>query len=87
MAISSVHFVLRRERKFFDLILSKSPLHYPHEIGSLAKEVRDYEPIVALDGGEDGLEFYRRLHFPSAFLFARRGMALLEIGRARSSRF
>ena len=72
-----------RERKFFDLILSNPPYIIRPEIGSLAKEVRDYEPIVALDGGEDGLEFYRRLISQAPFYLWEGGWLLLEIGQGQ----
>ncbi len=72
-----------RERKFFDLILSNPPYIIRTEIGSLAKEVRDYEPIVALDGGEDGLEFYRRLISQAPFYLREGGWFLLEIGQGQ----
>ena len=72
-----------RERKFFDLILSNPPYIIRTEIGSLAKEVRDYEPIVALDGGEDGLEFYRRLISQAPFYLREGGWLLLEIGQGQ----
>jgi release factor glutamine methyltransferase len=49
----------------------------------LAKEVRDYEPIVALDGGEDGLAFYRRLISQAPFYLREGGWLLLEIGQGQ----
>lgn len=44
----------------FDLILSNPPYIPAAEIASLDPEVRDHDPRLALDGGEDGLTFYRR---------------------------
>jgi len=75
-----------KERKLFDLILSNPPYIIRPEIGSLAKEVRDYEPIIALDGGEDGLEFYRRLISQTPFYLREGGWLLLEIGQGQSLR-
>jgi len=75
-----------KERKLFDLILSNPPYIIRPEIGSLAKEVRDYEPIIALDGGEDGLEFYRRLIAQAPFYLREGGWLLLEIGQGQSLR-
>ncbi len=44
----------------FDLILSNPPYISRSEFASLAPEVRDFEPRIALDGGKDGLAFFRR---------------------------
>jgi release factor glutamine methyltransferase len=70
----------------FDLILSNPPYIVRPEIGSLAKEVRDYEPTIALDGGEDGLEFYRRIISGAPFYLREAGWLLLEIGQGQSEK-
>jgi release factor glutamine methyltransferase len=44
----------------FDLIVTNPPYIPRGELPSLMPEVRDYEPRIALDGGEDGLDFFRR---------------------------
>ncbi len=72
------------ERKPFDLILSNPPYLIRPEIGSLAKEVRDHEPIIALDGGEDGMEFYRRLVSQAPFYLREGGWLLLEMGQGQA---
>jgi release factor glutamine methyltransferase len=46
----------------------------------LAREIRDYEPIAALDGGENGMEFYRRIISQAPSYLRRGGWLLLEIG-------
>jgi release factor glutamine methyltransferase len=48
------------EGSCFDLILSNPPYVPRSHFASLAPEVRDFEPRIALDGGEDGLVFFRR---------------------------
>ena len=64
---------------FFDLILSNPPYIVRRKISTLAKEVKDYEPTIALDGGEDGLAFYRRI-VPEASGYLREGgWLLLEV--------
>lgn len=44
-----------------DILVSNPPYIPSGDIGELQREVRDYEPHLALDGGDDGLDFYRRL--------------------------
>ncbi len=45
----------------FDLIVSNPPYIRSDVIPTLMPEVRDHDPLLALDGGEDGLDFYRRI--------------------------
>jgi len=77
-------FCLFKERGPFDLILSNPPYINRPEIHALAKEVRDYEPIIALDGGEDGLDFYRRIISQAPFYLREGGWLLLEVGQGQS---
>ncbi len=79
-----VPFHSSRERRAFDLIVSNPPYVLRSEIGSLAKEVRDYEPILALNGGEDGLEFYRRLISEAPSSLRGGGWFLLEVGQGQA---
>jgi release factor glutamine methyltransferase len=78
-------FRLFKERGPFDLILSNPPYLNRPEIHTLAKEVSDYEPIIALNGGEDGLDFYRRIISQAPFYLQEEGWLLLEIGQGQSS--
>jgi len=69
----------------FDLILSNPPYITHSDILRLAKEVRDHEPIIALDGGEDGMDFYRNI-IPHAPDYLRKGgWLLLEVGQGQGS--
>jgi release factor glutamine methyltransferase len=52
----------------------------------LAKEVRNYEPVIALDGGEDGLVFYRRLVSQAPPFLREGGWLLLEVGQGQAER-
>ncbi|MDR0273171.1 MAG: peptide chain release factor N(5)-glutamine methyltransferase [Clostridiales bacterium] len=64
----------------FDVIVSNPPYVLSEEIPKLLPNVRDYEPRLALDGGADGLDFYRRI-IPQSKKHLKPGGALfLEIG-------
>lgn len=67
----------------FDLIFSNPPYIPTAEIGSLAPEVRNYEPVAALDGGADGLCAYRSLLKAIPRLLKPGGFAFLEIGEGQ----
>ena len=64
----------------FNIITANPPYIRSGEIGTLQREVRDFEPRVALDGGEDGLDFYRRIAAGVGEHIARGGMLILECG-------
>lgn len=64
----------------FDLIVSNPPYIVSDEIGTLMEEVRDHEPIGALDGSADGLAFYRRLVQEGKDHLKSGGWMLFEIG-------
>jgi len=64
----------------FDIIVSNPPYIRRETIGELAPEVRIHEPRMALDGGEDGLDFYRRIIPGAADHLVTGGMLFLEIG-------
>ena len=67
------------EGELFDAILSNPPYIATKELPSLSKEVQA-EPAAALDGGEDGLLFYRKILELHAKHLASDGMILFEIG-------
>lgn len=64
----------------FDLIVSNPPYIRSGEINDLASEVRDHDPLGALDGGSDGLEAYRALIPQAVRLLAPGGGLALEVG-------
>lgn len=64
----------------FNLIVCNPPYIKSSDIEGLQREVRDYEPRIALDGGEDGLDFYRRLAKEVTRYIAKGGMLMLEVG-------
>jgi release factor glutamine methyltransferase len=67
----------------FDLIVSNPPYVAQGELAQLAPEVRDHEPRIALDGGADGLAFYRRLAGSVTPYLVPGGCMLLEIGASQ----
>jgi release factor glutamine methyltransferase len=64
----------------FELILSNPPYIPSAEIATLQPEVRDFDPRVALDGGADGLDFYRKLAAEAKPFLKRDGKIMLEFG-------
>ena len=68
----------------FDLITANPPYVKSGEIASLEKEVRDFEPRLALDGGEDGLDFYRRIAERVRRYIVRGGMLIMECGEGQA---
>ena len=61
-------------------IISNPPYVATAEIAGLQPEVRDYEPHGALDGGVDGLDFYRRIGNRAAAVLVEGGALVLEVG-------
>jgi release factor glutamine methyltransferase len=64
----------------FDLIISNPPYIPTAEIETLDPEVRDFDPRSALDGGPDGLDFYRSLAMNTRGLLKPGGKIMLEFG-------
>lgn len=64
----------------FDIIVSNPPYIASDTVKTLMPEVREHEPILALDGGVDGLAFYRRMIGESRSYLSEGGMLFLEIG-------
>jgi release factor glutamine methyltransferase len=64
----------------FDLIVSNPPYIRRAEIATLKPEVRHWEPRTALDGGADGLDFYRRIAARAGQFLAPNGALALEVG-------
>ena len=64
----------------FDVIVSNPPYIRPDVIETLQTEVKDYEPYTALYGGNDGLDFYRRITDIAPQMLKNNGLLAFEIG-------
>ncbi len=68
------------KRRKFDMIVSNPPYIRTNMISILQEEVKDHEPLNALDGGRDGLDFYRTIVEKAADFLKPEGFLLMEIG-------
>ena len=68
------------EDKMFDIIVCNPPYIKSDVIETLDVEVKDHEPRMALDGGEDGLDYYRIIANEASMHLRSRGVLALEIG-------
>lgn len=64
----------------FDLIISNPPYIQTDVIETLDKEVKDYEPLSALDGGENGLDYYSKILASAGEYLRKNGALVFEIG-------
>ncbi len=71
---------IRGREGFFDMIVSNPPYIRQTEFPTLPIEVRDWEPRIALDGGTDGLDCYRRVAREAHPYLVEGGRLVLEIG-------
>ncbi len=69
----------------YNIIVCNPPYIKSGEIPFIQKEVREHEPRVALDGGEDGLEFYRILAKNVKSYLAKDGMLIMECGEGQAN--
>ena len=68
----------------FDLITANPPYIMTSDISGLQREVREWEPLRALDGGEDGLDFYRKIFSKAAGYLKACGWIFFELGFGQS---
>ena len=78
--------LFKRIRGRFDVIVSNPPYIPSAEIETLQREVKDFEPRLALDGGADGLDIYRKIAEDAFKYLNRGGMLLLEVGEGEAEK-
>ena len=64
----------------FDLIVSNPPYIKSSEIKNLREDIKKYEPRIALDGGNDGLDLIKKVIYKTKYILKVKGMLALEIG-------
>ena len=69
----------------FDLIISNPPYIASSKLNTLAASVRLYDPLLALDGGEDGLDCYRAIIQDLPRVLKSRGLVIFELGYGQSA--
>lgn len=72
------------ENKKFDVILTNPPYIKSADIETLQTEVKDFEPKLALDGGEDGLDFYKRIFSEAQNYLNASGVIIAECGAGQA---
>lgn len=73
-----------RIRGRFDIIVTNPPYIPTSEIDGLQREVQAHEPRLALDGGTDGLDYYRRIAETAPKYLARGGTLMMEVGKGQA---
>lgn len=81
---SDVFSNVPKEKKF-DLIVSNPPYIRKADIDGLDRQVKDFEPYNALEGGEDGLDFYRKITKESKDFLKSKGILAYEVGHDQAS--
>lgn len=69
----------------FDLVISNPPYIVDDQVARLEAEVRNFEPLVALRGGPDGLDFFRRIAAGVKSHLERGSLLVLEVGAGQDS--
>ena len=80
---SNLFSAFKKGRKF-DMIVSNPPYIKSDDIEKLEVEVKDYDPRIALDGGEDGLDFYRKIVKDAKKHLYKGGYLLFEVGQGQA---
>ncbi|WP_243109399.1 peptide chain release factor N(5)-glutamine methyltransferase [Anaerophilus nitritogenes] len=73
-------YPLKDLQEKLDIVVSNPPYIPKEDIKTLQIEVQKYEPILALDGGEDGLDYYRKIVDQASNFLKNEGLLALEVG-------
>ncbi len=73
-----------KKGKKYDIIVSNPPYIKSEDLEKLDVEVKKYDPRLALDGGEDGLDFYRRIVEEAKSKLTKKGWLLFEVGQGQA---
>ncbi|MBC2714305.1 MAG: peptide chain release factor N(5)-glutamine methyltransferase [Desulfobacteraceae bacterium] len=78
--VGELFAALNRDDQAFDLIVSNPPYIPSYQIAGLAPEVGKYEPVLALDGGADGLDVVGKIIEDAPLYLKKNGILMIEIG-------
>ena len=67
----------------FDLVVSNPPYISTQNIKNLSKDIRNYEPLIALNGGVDGLDLIKKVIYKSLIILKKNGLLAIEIGNGQ----
>ena len=67
----------------YDLIVSNPPYIPKKDIKNLSEDIQLYEPLIALNGGIDGLDLINKVIYKSVSLLKRNGLLIIEIGHGQ----
>jgi release factor glutamine methyltransferase len=70
----------------YDLIVSNPPYIPSRDIKNLSKDIINYEPLTALNGGIDGLDLIKKVIYKSNHLLKKKGLLALEVGHNQHRR-
>ena len=73
--------------KKFDLIVSNPPYIERKNIKNLSKDIKKYEPITALDGGNDGLDLIKKVIYKSKYILKLKGTLALKLEMSNIKKF
>ncbi len=76
--------LFKRVRGRYNIIVTNPPYIPSAEIETLQREVKDHEPRLALDGGKDGLDYYRQIAEHASKYIAKGGMVIAEVGQGQA---